>query len=91
VVIPHFATFRREPWQQLLAGAPEPVGAIGLDERTGILSRPDGRWLVAGEGRAYWHAPGTADPVIARDGELLELPPGTLDSAAQPGATADAE
>jgi len=58
--------------------APGGLGYLGLDERTGVLSTPNGpggrRWHVAGQGAAYWFAPGATEPVIGRHGDLLPLP-----------------
>jgi hypothetical protein len=56
------------------------VGILGLGERTGILSdasNPEGgvqTWRVSGEAEVRWLAPGSAGPVLLRDGDVLELP-----------------
>ena len=73
-VVPHYDDIRRMAWQSALAKvAPTGLGYLGLDERTGVFGEGD-RWYVAGEGAAHWFAPGSADPVIARDGEFLPIP-----------------
>ena len=64
---------RRLAWQVSLDRvAPAGLGYLGLDERTGVISGDDG-WQVAGEGAAYWFAPGSSGPVVARDGESIAL------------------
>ena len=75
VVIPHFATFDPARWQPELARAADlGLGILGLDERTGVLSDPaGGPWRVVGEGRAWWSRPRTSEPVVARDGETIDL------------------
>jgi cyanophycinase-like exopeptidase len=71
-VVPHYDDIRRMSWQASLDEvAPERLGYLGLDERTGVIS-DDGTWLVAGEGAAYWFARGSSTPVIARHGERIE-------------------
>lgn len=77
-VVPHFDDddTRRLAWQSSLDRlAPGRLGYIGLDERTGIISaaRADADWVVAGEGTAYWFAPGATTPVEARHGEPLRI------------------
>lgn len=72
-VVPHYDEIRRLAWQARLdVVAPAGLGYLGLDERTGVISR-DGRWQVAGEGAAYWFAPGSSAPVVGRDGEWLAI------------------
>jgi cyanophycinase len=74
VVVPHYDDIQRMSWQSSLDKvAPLGLGYLGLDERTGIISDPDG-WQVAGEGAAHWFAAGSTSPVVARDGERLTLP-----------------
>ena len=71
-VVPHYDDIRRLSWQVNLDGvAPDGLGYLGLDERTGVISN-DGSWLVAGEGAAHWFARGSATPVIARHGERID-------------------
>jgi cyanophycinase-like exopeptidase len=73
-VVPHYDDIRRLKWQVSLDRvAPAGLGYLGLDERTGVISGKAG-WEVAGEGAAYWFAPGSTAPVVARDGERLTLP-----------------
>jgi cyanophycinase len=73
-VVPHYDDIRRMAWQSALAKvAPTGLGYLGLDERTGVFAEGD-RWFVAGEGAAHWFAPGSADAVIAGDGESLPIP-----------------
>jgi cyanophycinase len=78
-VVPHYDDVRRTSWQATLDElAPGEIGYLGLDERTGVISvpnGPDGRdWHVAGEGAAYWFARGSAEPLIGRHGDVLNLP-----------------
>lgn len=74
-VVPHYDDVRRSRWQQALAElAPDGIGYLGLDERTGVLSTGDGSgWRVAGPGAAYWFARGAPTPRIGHDGDVLEL------------------
>jgi cyanophycinase-like exopeptidase len=70
-VVPHYDDVRRLSWQVSLDRvAPAGLGYLGLDERTGVISDNDG-WRVAGEGAAHWFAPGSSQPLIARDGERI--------------------
>jgi hypothetical protein len=72
-VFPHYDESRRRSWQANLERiAPAGIGYLGLDERTGVIAVGDA-WLVAGEGAAYWFAPGEADPLIVGHGERLRL------------------
>jgi len=72
-VFPHYEESRRKSWQENLERiAPAGLGYLGLDERTGVISNRD-EWVVAGEGAAYWLAPGMADPVVVDSGERLRL------------------
>ncbi|MEO5941268.1 MAG: Type 1 glutamine amidotransferase-like domain-containing protein [Candidatus Limnocylindrales bacterium] len=78
-VVPHYDDVRRTAWQDTLDRlAPGGIGYLGLDERTGVISIPNGPdshdWQVAGPGAAYWFARGAAEPVIGRHGDLLRLP-----------------
>jgi cyanophycinase-like exopeptidase len=73
-VVPHYDDIRRIAWQAGLDRvAPAGLGYLGLDERTGVISG-NGSWQVAGEGAAYWFAPGSSFPIVGRDGERLTLP-----------------
>jgi cyanophycinase-like exopeptidase len=73
-VVPHYDEVRRLAWQARLdVVAPAGLGYLGLDERTGVISG-DGGWQVAGEGAAYWFAPGSSTPVVGQHGERLALP-----------------
>lgn len=72
-VVPHYDEIRRLAWQARLdLVAPSGLGYLGLDERTGVISG-EGGWQVAGEGAAYWFAPGSSAPVVGHDGEWLAL------------------
>jgi hypothetical protein len=78
-VFPHAdatAWVRQADWFPTAAAAG--IGILGLGERTGILSGPAGTprngWRVIGEGEVRWLAPGASDPLVLRDGDLLELP-----------------
>ncbi len=70
-VVPHYDDIRRLTWQANLDRlAPDGIGYLGLDERTGVISDDDG-WRVAGEGAAYWFPRGRSTPRIARHGEHI--------------------
>ena len=70
-VFPHYVESRRPSWQANIARiAPADIGYLGLDERTGVISERD-TWNVAGEGAAYWFAPGLSEPVTVHAGERL--------------------
>jgi cyanophycinase len=78
-LVPHYDDIRRTDWQQALDRlAPGGIGYLGLDERTGAIS--DGattegrRWRVSGPGAAYWFARGALEPMIARQGETIDIP-----------------
>ena len=78
-VVPHYDDVRRTSWQASLDElAPGEIGGLGLDERTGVISVPNGPdghdWRVAGEGAVYWFARGSDKPVIGRHGDVLRLP-----------------
>jgi len=78
-VVPHYDEIRRTTWQVVIDRiAPGGIGYLGLDERTGVLAEPNGsgerRWVVAGPGAAWWFERGSAEPVVARSGEVLRLP-----------------
>jgi cyanophycinase len=78
-VVPHYDDVRRTSWQATLDDlAPGGIGYLGLDERTGVISVPNGPdshdWRVSGEGAVSWFARGAAEPVIGRDGDVLRLP-----------------
>lgn len=73
IVVPHYDEIRRIEWQgRLDSVAPPGFGYLGLDERTGVISDDSG-WRVAGEGAAYWFAPGSSIPVVARHAERIDL------------------
>lgn len=82
VVIPHFESIARERWEAVIEALalPRPVverlAILGLDERTGVLSGPDGRgpWRVGGPGRARLERVGGRVEAEGRDGDELELP-----------------
>jgi cyanophycinase-like exopeptidase len=78
-VVPHYDDIRRTRWQAVLDDlAPGGIGYLGLDERTGVISEPDGSdgrsWRVAGCGAAWWFARGSDEPIVGRDGDVLHLP-----------------
>jgi cyanophycinase-like exopeptidase len=81
VVVPHAERVARGSWIGTTgAGVPreaEPIGRLGLDERTGVLraSGVEGRtaWRVVGPGRVHWSADGSTPPRHAVGGELLDL------------------
>jgi cyanophycinase len=81
VVAPHFNTFDKSGWERTAQALhSEGFGYLGLDERTGVLSTPDGAkapgggpWRVAGQGRAQWF-PADGQPISATDGGTLDLP-----------------
>ena len=78
-VVPHYDDIRRTRWQETLDGlAPGGIGYLGLDERTGVLSVPNGPgtrdWRVVGPGAAYWYARGEETPLVGRHGDVLRLP-----------------
>ncbi|HEY7590222.1 MAG TPA: Type 1 glutamine amidotransferase-like domain-containing protein [Candidatus Limnocylindrales bacterium] len=84
IVVPHFAMI--EP--NIAAWAPTideldglGLGALALDERTGVLSPAGGdthRWEVVGEGRAAWFGVGAGQPVVARHGQTLDIAAATV-------------
>ena len=78
-VIPHYDEVRRTTWQAAMDKlAPGGIGYLGLDERTGVLAAPNGtgdrRWTVAGPGAAWWFARDAMEPLVAHDGEMLQIP-----------------
>jgi cyanophycinase len=81
-VVPHYDDIRRTAWQHTLDElAPGGIGYLGLDERTGVISMPDGPggrrrpgWRVAGPGAAYWFARGASEPLIGTHGDIVDLP-----------------
>jgi cyanophycinase-like exopeptidase len=82
VVVPHAERVARTGWAGTFgARVPvqaEPIGRLGLDERTAILSEvgPDGgrRWRVIGTGSAHWSPDDGVPPIHATAGKLLTLP-----------------
>lgn len=78
-VVPHYDEIRRTTWQRVIDRvAPGGIGYLGLDERTGVLAKPNGsgerRWIVAGQGAAWWFERGSTEPLVARSGEVLRIP-----------------
>jgi cyanophycinase-like exopeptidase len=80
VVVPHFdprsaGTFG----DRLAAGRPAGLGVLGLAERTGVVSpaagagETGGAWAVHGRGLVHWYPPGSAEPVVGRDGDEIVL------------------
>jgi cyanophycinase-like exopeptidase len=81
VVVPHAERVTRGGWAGTFGAAvpaeAEPIGRLGLDERTGVLLEllPDGgrAGRVVGPGAAHW-SPGPAAPLRSmRHGAVLEL------------------
>jgi cyanophycinase len=50
---------------------PPDTDALGLAERTGVIGPPEGPWLVAGEGHAYWLPAGAGSPLVLSSGGLI--------------------
>ena len=83
VLVPHAERVARGGWTGTFgASVPseaEPIGRLGLDERTGVLSetRPDGAiaWRVVGPGRAHWSPARAIPPLSASHGTALDLDP----------------
>ena len=78
-VVPHYDDVRRTRWQQALDEvAPGGLGYLGLDERTGVLSEPNGpggrNWRVAGPGAAHWFAREATEAITVHHGDVLHLP-----------------
>ena len=78
-VVPHYDEIRRTTWQHAIDQlAPGGIGYLGLDERTGVIADVNGhgvrQWTVAGPGTAWWFPRGGGDSLVARDGEVLDLP-----------------
>jgi cyanophycinase-like exopeptidase len=72
-VVPHYDDIRRLAWQRSLGDvAPNGIGYLGLDERTGVISNGVA-WQVAGEGAAYWFGAGALAPIVARHGEHINF------------------
>ena len=77
-VVPHYDDVRRTRWQQTLDElAPGGIGYLGLDERTGVLSEPNGSdvptWRVVGRDAAHWFARSSLEPSTGRHGDVLRL------------------
>jgi cyanophycinase-like exopeptidase len=83
VVVPHAERVARGGWAgtfgDRVPAEAEPIGRLGLEERTGVLRTTDdhGRsaWRVVGAGSAYWSAPGSATLLRAAAGEPLAPEP----------------
>ncbi|HEU0236683.1 MAG TPA: Type 1 glutamine amidotransferase-like domain-containing protein [Candidatus Limnocylindrales bacterium] len=77
VVVPHFERVPPAFWQaERTAHGRDDLGVLGLDERTGILSGPSTEasdWRVAGAGAATWLSPTASEPIVAHDGESIDL------------------
>jgi cyanophycinase-like exopeptidase len=74
-LVPHYDDIRKLSWQTSLDKlAPDGLGYLGLDERTGVISSDGDGWQVAGAGAAYWFPRGSSTPVVARHGEPIGLP-----------------
>jgi cyanophycinase len=72
-VFPHYDESRRLSWQANLETiAPDDLGYLGLDERTGVISDRNS-WVVAGESSVHWFAPGLTEPVVVGAGERLRF------------------
>jgi cyanophycinase-like exopeptidase len=72
-VLPHFDPARAATWRRSV----DPDGRLtwlGLDERTLVIGRPGGAWVVAGAGRAHVFPPGAAGPAVSGGpGERLSI------------------
>ena len=74
LVVPHAdARSWAETARRFAADRPPGLGVLGLAERTGVIGRPGEPWLVVGEGKARWLAPGSMEPIVAAAGETLDL------------------
>ena len=92
VVVPHAERVAEHGWTETFARRVQPglrpLGALGLEERTGIVSEPaderDGEpaderdeppvvWRVVGPGRVHWTPPGKRTIHGFRDGDTLSL------------------
>jgi cyanophycinase len=73
-VLPHFDPGRAGAWRSVV----DPDGHLtwlGLDERTLVIGRPGGTWMVAGAGRVHLIRPGTSSTAVsATAGTTLSLP-----------------
>jgi cyanophycinase-like exopeptidase len=78
VVVPHYNGFDPRGWDATLdelnaAG----LGYLGIDERTGVLSSPNGTtpatWRVVGTGHVEWF-PLRGERVIGTSGATISLP-----------------
>src|SRR5256714_1079905 len=78
VVVPHYEKFDPRGWEATLdelraAG----LGYLGIDERTGVVSSPNGSaattWRVVGPGRVQWF-PLDGERVSGTSGETIPLP-----------------
>jgi cyanophycinase-like exopeptidase len=83
VVFPHADAemwLRQTAWFTMAAAAG--VGVLGIGERTGVISPPDGEhvnggsstWQVVGEREVRWLPPGATEPSILTGGQTIELP-----------------
>jgi cyanophycinase-like exopeptidase len=78
VVVPHYNGFDARGWDATLvelnaAG----LGYLGIDERTGVLSSPNGTaaatWRVVGPGRVEWF-PLHGEHIVGTSGATIPLP-----------------
>ncbi len=78
VVVPHAERVARGGWAGTFGGRvpaeAEPIGRLGLDERTGVirtLAERPGAWRVVGPGSVHWSPDATTPPrSMAAPGEL---------------------
>ena len=82
VVVPHAERVERGGWAGTfgarIPATAEPIGRLGLDERTGVVGTfaADGRraWRVAGPGAVHWSPDAATPRRSARAGDLVDLP-----------------
>jgi cyanophycinase-like exopeptidase len=78
VVVPHYNGFDPRGWEAALAELNAAgLGYLGIDERTGVLSSPNGTasatWRVVGPGRVVWF-PLHGERVSGTSGATIPLP-----------------
>jgi cyanophycinase-like exopeptidase len=78
VVVPHYNGFDARGWEGTLAEVNAAgLGYLGIDERTGVLSSPNGTatatWRVVGPGQVVWF-PLHGERVSGTSGATIPLP-----------------
>jgi hypothetical protein len=76
--VPHYNGFDPRGWEAALAELNAAgLGYLGIDERTGVLSSPNGTavatWRVVGPGRVVWFPP-RGERVSGTNGATIPLP-----------------